>query len=97
MKRVAGRRRDLDGVEALEQLAAEEGDMAEGDMAAGTREGAEEAQRRAWRATTAEQRLLWLEDALTLAAATGSLARDRRRRAREATALARVLGLEVGS
>lgn len=39
------------------------------------------AQRQAWAQLSADDRLRWLEDALRFAAATGALARDRRRRA----------------
>jgi hypothetical protein len=38
-------------------------------------------QRRAWRAASPDDRLRWLEDALTFALETGALARDRDRRA----------------
>lgn len=43
-------------------------------------------QRRAWACTTADERLRWLEDTLTLASEAGLLERDRRRRAAAARA-----------
>lgn len=42
------------------------------------------AQRRAWLRTSPDERLAWLEDALTFAAEAGALDRDRRRRAEAA-------------
>lgn len=45
-----------------------------------------EVKRRAWARLTPTQRWEWLVDALELAAATGALQRDRRRRAAEAAA-----------
>jgi hypothetical protein len=44
------------------------------------------AQRRAWAATSADERLRWLEEALTFAQEAGALERDRARRAAEAAA-----------
>lgn len=46
------------------------------------------AQRRAWQHTSADDRLRWLEDALTFAYEAGALTRDRERRARVARAWA---------
>ena len=45
-----------------------------------------EGKRDAWSATTPQQRLAWLESALTFAAETGALRRDRARRAAAARA-----------
>lgn len=46
------------------------------------------AQRRAWQRASADERLRWLEDALTFAAEAGALTKDRERRAAAARAWA---------
>lgn len=49
-------------------------------------------QRRAWRQTSADDRLRWLEDALAFARDAGALVADRERRAAAARAWAREPG-----
>lgn len=50
-------------------------------------------QRRAWASTSPADRLRWLDEALRFAALTGALGRDRSRRAAQAHAMARAMGL----
>lgn len=83
LKRQAGRPQDLEDIAALTELQGGSVSAASDGWDVATHEGARRALRREVAALTPDQRLQWLDDALTMALASGALERSRERRQQE--------------